>query len=123
MDGTKDVLGGEEGSAEIDGTKLGCRKKGERKVENCEMRSCTARKNIVKVKQLTEVLGEEEGSAEVDGLRDGSSSHGHFEVTLNVTSRIVPSSAAVLSTTLKVQSPRGEPSAKLESLLFPTPSP
>ena len=61
------MLGGEEGSAEIDGTKLGCRKKGERKVEYYETRKCTVHKNILKVKQLTEALGEKEGSAEVDG--------------------------------------------------------
>jgi hypothetical protein len=79
-------------------------------------------KNIVKVKQLTEALVV--GFREIDGLRDGSSSHGHLEVTRSVTDSILPIGHPLyVSVTVKVQSPRGDPPAKLESLLFPAPSP
>ena len=72
----------------------------------------------------TEVEGAMEGIREIEGLIDGSSSQGHMEVTRNVTDSILPIGHPLnVSVTVKVQSPRGDPPAKLQSLLFPTPSP
>ena len=71
------------------------------------------------------VLINNHGSVEPLGLASEFSSMTELQqsINLNVTSCIVPISPTSLSTTLKVQSPRGEPPTKLESLLFPLSSP